>query len=105
MITFRDTDQNEWQVFQVVPGATSAVERRRVDRRRGPSAEYNGPERRAGTERRRVRDGLDQGWLCFVSGDAKCRLFGFPEQWRDLDERRLRELLERAKPAPSRLMA
>ena len=101
MITFRDTNQTVWQVFQVVPHSNCSVERRRSDRRRGQSAAYTGPERRSGPDRRHVSGGLDQGWLCFVAGEVKYRLFGFPPEWSALDDQRLEDLLSRARRAPA----
>lgn len=99
MITFRDSDGAEWQVFQVVPHANCSVERRRSDRRHGENPYYRGPERRRGIDRRnRGSASLSEGWLCFVAGETKRRLFGFPADWRSREEEDLRTLLAMARP-------
>lgn len=100
MINFRDSEGVEWQVFRVTPHANCSVERRRTERRRGENPFYHGPERRRGVDRRRFGGGsLSDGWLCFVSGEVKRRLFGFPPDWRELSESDLEMLLRLASPA------
>jgi len=99
MLNFQDSEGVEWQVFRVVPHANCSVERRRTDRRRVKNPAYSGPERRRGVDRRRFGGGsLDEGWLCFVSGDFKRRLFGFPDDWRERSEEELEALLRLASP-------
>lgn len=44
--------------------------------------------------------GYGNGWLCFESRGGKRRLMKYPENWRDLKDAELAELLTRAAPAP-----
>jgi hypothetical protein len=51
------------------------------------------PQARLGT----VGKGMENGWLCFQSGTRRRRLTPIPDNWDELDERRLHELFMRAK--------
>jgi hypothetical protein len=44
-----------------------------------------------------VGHGMENGWLCFQSGTRRRRLAPIPEDWQELDERRLHDLFMRAK--------
>jgi hypothetical protein len=45
---------------------------------------------------------LQNGWLCFESGEDRRRLAQFPDDWAQLDDRQLTELLAQAALAPRR---
>jgi hypothetical protein len=104
---FRDTDGNEWRVWDVHPYGTLREERRVAERRRAPSVEYTGPERRSGTDRRGrgiglFTPGLESGWLCFENSALKRRLTPIPQGWDDAPEDQLEELMRRAYPVLKR---
>lgn len=87
--------------------ATSFAERRRVQRRE--TAAQTVAERRAGRERRRVREvrgparpGFENGWLTFELPDETRRLGPVPPTWRSMSESELETLRQRALPAPAR---
>ena len=77
MRAFRDSNGNEWTVFEV---------RRQVT----PSGDSYLPH------------GYGGGWLCFENGGgtAKRRLVRFPERWREFGDTELEKLLAQAQPAP-----
>ncbi|MDB4906703.1 MAG: hypothetical protein JWO05_1487 [Gemmatimonadetes bacterium] len=45
--------------------------------------------------------GYGNGWLCFESRGGKRRLMKYPENWRELPNVDLADLLQRAAPAPT----
>ncbi|HEX6573779.1 MAG TPA: hypothetical protein VF042_02320 [Gemmatimonadaceae bacterium] len=99
---FVDPDGHKWQVWMV---STSAVERRRRDRRIGALG-APGIERRIVADRRRhatrarmsVAAGFEQGWLCFESDRGeKRRLIPIPAEWDQLDDSQLTDLSRRAR--------
>ena len=103
MRILRDPDGVEWQVWSVAPDPRGHLERRRVERRRGPDPSYSGEERRTSEDRRRGGS-LQAGWLVFQSEREKRRLMPAPGDWEQCDEERLRLMLRAARPArPSTL--
>jgi hypothetical protein len=101
--TFVDRDGAYWQVWDSQP---TKVERRvsQNDRRNLSHFPWPGPERRTGTERRRVSqrritltDGYGAGWLTFESVREKRRLIPIPSGWKDATQAELRVLCEKAK--------
>lgn len=104
---FRDPNDHEWNVWDVLPGWT---ERRHADRRRNPpDAPSPVPDRRRGAERRarqeskvRLGDGLERGWLTFESADEKRRLAPIPSGWDSLSDEELRRLWTAARIVPKR---
>ena len=99
---FRDTEGNEWRVWDVVPYGARQDERRRTERRKGPSPSYTGPERRSGGDRRLrspslLTPGLEAGWLCFENHVDKRRLTPIPQGWEAVPDDALEELLGRAR--------
>jgi len=101
--TFVDRRNAYWQVWDVRP---ERIERRSIERRKGASASYTGPERRS-SDRRQLQqkrivldDGLGSGWLVFESKSEKRRLTPIPKDWEKCTESQLRLLCEKAKPVP-----
>jgi len=78
MKDFRDSNGNEWTVFEV---------RRNVD---------------AKSDWSYLPTGYSDGWLCFESAGqrAKKRLTRYPERWREFSDAELEKLLNEAQPAP-----
>jgi hypothetical protein len=101
--TFIDNRNTYWQVWDVRP---ERMERRSMERRRGVSADWNGPERRTGDRRRLdqrrivLDNGLGSGWLVFESKSEKRRLSPIPTGWETSSESSLRSLCENAKTVP-----
>src|SRR6059058_5089228 len=100
--SFRDSEGNDWRVWEVRPYGARATERRSADRRVSANAGYTGPERRTATDRRRRRaslmtPGLEEGWLCFENPVDKRRLTPIPSGWDEVEETELEGLLERAR--------
>ena len=98
---FRDSDGNDWKVWDVVPYGSRASERRGTERRMAQSGAYTGPERRTGRDRRvrtatLMTPGLEAGWLCFENHVDKRRLTPIPAGWDGADEGELEGLLDRA---------
>lgn len=92
MRTFLDRDGVEWQVWQVVPDSRLLLDRRIMDSGRPLPPEAD-DAMRARLERR--RGDLRNGWLCFLHGDERRRLYPVPADWESYSEARL-ELLWRA---------
>jgi hypothetical protein len=102
--SFRASDGAEWNVWNVIPGVRTDMERRRGYDRRSPDPvlRYTGPERRVSPDRRR-RDGLLSpdlcaGWLTFESGSERRRLAPVPPGWERLPDTALERLCRRAQP-------
>jgi hypothetical protein len=101
--TFVDNRNTYWQTWDVRP---ERMERRSMERRRGESGDWKGPERRT-TDRRRLDqrrivldNGLGSGWLVFESKSEKKRLSPIPKNWETSSESDLRSLCEKAKVVP-----
>jgi hypothetical protein len=97
--TFVDTRNAYWQVWDVRP---ERIERRTMERRKGPSTAWSGPERRR-TDRRTLEqkrivldNGLGSGWLVFESKSEKRRLTPIPPDWEKATESQLRFICEKA---------
>jgi hypothetical protein len=97
--TFVDRRNAYWQAWDVRP---ERIERRSIERRRGRTAQWKGPERRQ-TDRRKLEQkrvvvdrGLGSGWLVFESKSEKRRLTPIPEDWEAMSEAQLRYLCENA---------
>lgn len=75
MISFRDSANVGWTVFEV---------RRQVTTR---SDSF-------------LPGSFSDGWLCFESVGAKRRLLKYPNNWRELSDAELEQLLVVAQPAP-----
>jgi|SRR5215213_4517370 len=105
---FKDSRGGEWRVWDVVPHvARRSGERRRRDRRQGLAANYTGPERRRGRDRRvrtpgLLTPGLESGWLCFEGDADKRRLTPVPAGWDEAPDEELEGLLQRARPVTRR---
>lgn len=100
--SFRDSEGNDWRVWDVRPYGARGAERRSTDRRVAASAEYTGPERRRSTDRRKrtaslMTPGLEAGWLCFENHVDKRRLTPIPAGWDEAEETELEGLLRRAR--------
>lgn len=101
--TFVDNRNTYWQVWDVRP---ERMERRSMERRRGDSGDWNGPERRTADRRRLdqrrivLDNGLGSGWLVFESKSEKRRLSPIPTAWDTSSESGLRALCEKAKVVP-----
>ena len=87
---FRDGKGKEWDVWEVVPTA--------VERRIAVSA-----PRPAAVERRKVKetrvvvpDALQKGWLAFQCGRERRRLSPIPNDWEEMTNAELIELLNQA---------
>ncbi len=97
---FKDSEGREWRVWDVVPYAGQASERRAGDRRVAASGAYTGPERRLRDRRMRtptlLTPGLELGWLCFEGGVDKRRLTPIPAGWDVTPADQLEALLTRA---------
>ena len=76
MRTFRDSNNNDWVVFEV---------------RREVSAKGDWSY---------LPSGFSDGWLCFESATAKRRLVRYPERWKEFTDTQLEDLLSKASPAP-----
>lgn len=76
MRSFRDSKNCEWTVFEV---------RRQVGR-------ADGPDQPSGT---------GDGWLCFETSTAKCRLVKYSPRWKEFSDPELERLLATATPAPA----
>jgi hypothetical protein len=76
---FRDSAGEDWRVWAVTPGMASPT-----------SAKHLGD--------------LRDGWLAFeaLSGSSRRRLAAYPQNWNDLSDRELEQLLQRAAVAPIR---
>jgi hypothetical protein len=102
---FRDDDDHEWTVWDVVP----AWGERRVAERRS-ARDVGAPVRdRRLAERRHLRGirvalspQLMNGWLAFESDDARRRLAPIPADWHLLSDEQLRELWNGAEHLPRR---
>lgn len=75
MKAFRDSNNQEWTVFEV---------RRQVSTSDGVF----------------LPTGYSDGWLCFETSTEKRRLVKYPPQWKQCSERELEKLLGLAAPAP-----
>lgn len=98
---FIDAEHRRWDVWDVHP---AAIERRTgLDRRRGARP---GPERRARSERRRMRlaPELREGWLCFECASERRRLAPIPSGWELLPDADLASLCLNAILAPRDLL-
>ena len=106
--TFRDSQGNEWQVWDVQPQAIERSDRRRAERRRPPPKPHD-PERRRLADRRteadrRARRRLvlvatrEPKRLVFESGTEKRRLSPAPPGWESCPEDRLCLLCRVAEP-------
>ena len=89
--TFRDDQGREWDAWEVVP---TAVERRLA---------RDGAIRKPSTERRKVQEArvlvpedLERGWLAFQSGTERVRLAPIPNEWAEMTDEELVDLLSRA---------
>ena len=69
MRTFRDSNDNDWVVFEV---------------RREVSAKGDWSY---------LPSGFSDGWLCFESAAAKRRLVRYPERWKEFTDTQLQALL------------
>lgn len=98
--TFKDSDGQEWEVYDVVP---RAEERRRYDRR-SVETKLEEPDERRDVDRRVTVGGVEHiaakaGWLCFDARDEKRRLSPIPEDWARCDDAKLESYLRDARPA------
>ena len=77
----------------------TAVERRVA---RSPSIARGGPQDRRKVKEGRVLvpDALQKGWLAFQCGTDRRRLAPIPDDWRDLTDDELLDLLHRADVRP-----
>ena len=104
--TFLDSSGKRWEVWLVTP---AAAERRKVDRRAGPSGgaeTFEGfVDRRASKDRRKspfrrnvvVATEFSNGWLCFESEGEKRRLAPVPPGWDEAGPDKLATWLQAAK--------
>lgn len=76
MRSFRDSNDDNWTVFEV---------------RREVSAKGDWSY---------LPSGYSDGWLCFESANAKRRLVRYPREWREFTDAELDALLQQASPAP-----
>lgn len=78
---FRDADGQLWRAWPVTPG-----------------------QARTGRTAERYLGEFHKGWICFeaLQGNARRRLVGQPEDWTELKESELCQLLQRAINAPQR---
>lgn len=105
--TFADERGRSWEIWDVRPEGT---ERRFGDRRSERSDPWDGPERRAETDRRQrveprlqLMPPLSEGWLVFKSEDEKRRLAPIPPDWATFRGQQLRELWNKADIIVSRV--
>src|SRR5438128_162969 len=98
--TFRDEIGREWDVWEVVP---TAVERRIAN---AITVDPKYERRKIRQTRVVVPDGLQRGWLAFQWDSERRRLAPIPENWDELTNSELIELLHRAnqRSRPRRLV-
>lgn len=98
---FTDSRGAAWTAWDVPPHRVYTPARSGVERRSN-AVPGHGPERRTGRERRMrlAHPELTGGWICFVSGRQKRRLFPPPERWDAASDRELEALCARALNQP-----
>jgi hypothetical protein len=104
---FKDSEGNDWRVWDVVPFGGARGERRANDRRSMSRGTYAGPERRSGRDRRvrtpsLMTPGLERGWLCFENQVDKRRLTPIPPAWDESPSEQLEALLGEARSVARR---
>jgi hypothetical protein len=99
---FVDSNDVEWQVWDVTP-TQAFLERRRVERRKRALAGYTGPERRGSADRRKRLGQGELGWLAFDSSIGRKRLMGIPPDFTVATESQLQAWCSEAAAVPSML--
>ena len=104
--TYVTKDGTPWKVWEVT---TNFAERRRTERRAGSAERAWAAERRAGEDRRKVREvraparpGFEHGWLTFESLYETRRIGPVPRHWEVMSEAELELLRLRALACPPR---
>lgn len=88
--TFTDSQGTRWDVWNVTSYVLRGQERRGDEG--GAAPEYEGPERRGGTQNSLVPN-PGAGWLCFQSDADKRRLAPVPSDWISASDAELEALL------------
>lgn len=100
---FAGPDGVHWQVWNVQPARTFSPVRSGQERRVLETPGFR-PERRSGSDRRRLSltTGLERGWLCFESASEKRRLTPMPPDWETCSEEQLGRYAGQANPVQRR---
>lgn len=99
---FTDSRGTSWTAWDVPPHRVYTPARSRVERRTRVVPGY-APERRRGLDRRMriMHPELTGGWVCFVSGREKRRLYPPPERWDAASDEELEALCAQAHDQPA----
>jgi hypothetical protein len=97
-----DPSGTVWQVWNVQPMSREGAPYSGEERRVSPASDYHPDRRRHPPRRAALTPEMQQGWLCFESGQEKRRLTPIPSDWERCADEQVAAYLQQASPVRAR---